>query len=61
MMVTGEYAYSDDLKERIAVRKATEAFLRIRFPGIVEGSTGWNRAYAAHYPKQLKRYRNGTR
>jgi len=61
MMVTGEYGYHYNGKEAIAVREATVAHLRAKFPGIIEGSTGWGRAYRIHYPKQLKRYRNGTR
>lgn len=61
MMVSGEYGFYYDDKEVIAVRKATVTHLRAKFPGIIEGSTGWNRAYRAHFPKQLKRYRNGAR
>lgn len=62
MMVSGEYGYDvNNAKEVATVRAATVERVRSKFPKIIEGSTGWNRAYAAHFPKQLKRYRNGTR
>lgn len=36
------------LAQRIARRKAAQAKVRAKFPALIEGSNGWNRALSAY-------------